>query len=167
MLHFSTWQTLVKFNSGQRSSREWQKQRGIHHQMLEVGRLHLILDKKINKMIIKLLKKFCNANSHSRLTGTRSKSTTGKRRVYSSDFLTDSYFFFEIQFYNTPTVMFTLETSVIEHSTFKIVILLWLHIQIVNRTNSSKSHLCLSVLIFKHVQENLIFLLSKTNLCYV
>lgn len=63
--------------------------------------------------------------------------------------------------------MFTLATSVIEHSTFKIVILLCLHIQIVNRTNSSKSHLCLSVLIFKHVQENLIFLLSETNLCYV
>ena len=46
VLHFSTWQALVELNSSQRSSREWQEQRGVHHQMLQVGRLHLTIRQK-------------------------------------------------------------------------------------------------------------------------
>ena len=46
VLHLSTRQALVKLDSGQWSSREWQEQRGVHHQMLQVGRLHLTLGRK-------------------------------------------------------------------------------------------------------------------------
>ena len=60
VFHFSTRQALVKLDASQRCSREWKKQRSIHHQMLQVRGFHLKRERANDKLSLTVLQQ-CHA----------------------------------------------------------------------------------------------------------